>query len=54
MNVIVTTDDNKVIACLPIENDKEGILANGYKAFKVDEPIFTDVDGEVLYYSTDN
>lgn len=53
MNIIITNNENKVIACVPIENDEKGILLDGYNAYKIDNPGFSDKNGEVLFYPSE-
>lgn len=49
MCVIVTDDDNNVIACIRTEENTNSILKNGYKAFMDEEPIFTETGKGIIY-----
>jgi len=53
VNIIVTTDDGEVIACMNDDDDLV-ILKDGYKIYKDDNPKFIDVIGLInsfVYYT---
>lgn len=42
MNIVVTTDEGELIACVPVVDGGKAIMRNGYKAFQDETPQFRD------------
>lgn len=49
MEIIITNTDGKVIAIIPHEDSKDVIIRNGYKAFRTNEPSFSNIDGDLYF-----